>query len=232
MNIQEIELWFDELCQGIGESCNIHIFAGAALALEKLKPATKDIDLMFESNEERSIFEKTLEARGYENTWKSHEASVLSGWTLKAGGETHLYYPGPDPFRLTPSMIKRSSLRFPYIYAKVFVLAPEDLLLLKTYPRNIESDEAKYMRPDDVRDIEALLTMKPDWAKIRKEIDAQVRAIVDDPNILDKRPMLRVANRFHLALSHLKHCIDQSIPDQVIVWAKRRLKTLEQLNED
>jgi len=225
MNVKEIEVWLKELCQQLEETCNIYIFAGAALALKNLKSATKDIDLIFENKEDRVAFEKALDARGYKKTYKGHPKSDHTGWSLNASGETHLYCPGPYPFRITPSMRKRSNPRFIFRHVNVFVLAPEDLLLLKTYPRDTNSDEAKHMRPDDVSDIKALLTMDLNWTAIRKEIDAQVRNIIDDPNVIDKRSARRVPNRFHLGLSSLKS--ESNIPTEVILWAKRRSKSLE-----
>jgi len=225
MNVKEIEVWLKELCQRLEETCSIYIFAGAALALKNLKSATKDIDLIFENREDRSAFEKALGARGCKNTYTGHPKSDHTGWSLNTSGETHLYFPGPYPFRITPSMRKRSSPQFIFRRANIFVLAPEDLLLLKTYPRDSNSDEAKHMRPDDVSDVKALLTMDLKWTAIRKEIDAQVRSIIDDPNVLDKGSARRVPNRFHLALSSLKS--ESNIPTDVILWARRRSKSLE-----
>lgn len=225
MNVEEIELWFRELCRQTEEPCKIYIFAGAALALKRLKPVTKDIDLIFENEEERSVFEKALEARGYQRSWKGHGASDHTGWSLKTGGETQLYCPGPHPFKITPTMKRRSTPYGSIGRAEIFVLRLEDLLLLKTYIRtNNHRDEAKFMRQSDISDVEALLTTSLDWTVIQKEIDAQVRNIIKDPGILDKRCAHRIVNRFHLALTSLKNKFN--IPDDVIVWAKRRSREL------
>lgn len=225
MNVEEMELWFTELCRQVEGACNTHVFGGSALALKRLKAVTKDVDLMFESREERSAFEKALQKRGYQLSWKGHEASDHTGWSLKTGGETHLYFPGPHPFTITPSMIKRSTPYLSLPPVNVFILAPEDLLLLKTYPRTTSSDKAAYMRPDDVSDIEALLTMKLDWKTIQKEIDTQARKITKDPSIRDKNSAYRIATRFYLALSSLKS--RSKIPVNTIAWAKRRSRHLE-----
>ena len=66
-NTKTLDTLFDEIGNGLDKKVNMYVFGGAALMFTGLKDATKDIDVVLETEEELKSFVHALKILGFDS---------------------------------------------------------------------------------------------------------------------------------------------------------------------
>ncbi|MDO8553341.1 MAG: hypothetical protein Q7S22_00910 [Candidatus Micrarchaeota archaeon] len=149
----------------------IYLIGGCAMSLKNLKDFTKDVDVIFTSMEDLTLFENALTALGYERILKTE------GEYKQLGASSILRHPdraGFDLFHvkvcnmlvLSENMIKRATKYSGLGKLSVFLISNEDISLFKGITE----------RPKDIEDISLLISepgRKFDWNAIKEECENQ-----------------------------------------------------------
>lgn len=167
-NTKSLNALFDEIGKELGKKVNLYVFGGAALMFAGLKDATKDIDVVLETDEELKTFVDALKRLGFESIRLTEEYK-----SLKLEG---IYSRKSDRFdvflkiicgklALSKNMISRSKIKIQYGALLVRMLSSEDIFLLKSV----------FSRPGDYEDCVALFKTGINWDTIYDEITDQCK---------------------------------------------------------
>ncbi len=126
-----------EIVSKLSKETTIYIFGGAVMVYKKIKPATKDIDILFDSDEDYHQFIQAAKASGFVQTsvpleYKQFNLSAMlqnypTEWRLdlflrKVCGK----------FEINSAVKSRSSLFQEVGLLKIYFIAIEDIILMKS----------------------------------------------------------------------------------------------------
>lgn len=164
---EEIEATLEELGAQLPRRVRAFDIGGAPMVLRGLKDGTKDIDLVFETTEDREEMARVLGEMGYSKTTSEPEYRGLEAYIMQKAGAV-----GFDLFvqRIMKKLVLSDGMKEraddPVRYGSLVVrhCANEDIFILKSVTH----------RPDDDQDLFLLLEAGLDPAVMRGELAGQV----------------------------------------------------------
>ncbi len=143
INIEDQETLFKVISQKLKKDLNCYAFGGNAMMYYGYKNATKDVDILFETEEERKEFVRVLLDIGYKRIGLS---GIYSETQIKDPHKPEMYMFKDERFdlfmgkifrmHLSNGMKKRVWGKYEYRLSEkvftVYVLAKEDIILLKS----------------------------------------------------------------------------------------------------
>ncbi|MFH1649934.1 MAG: DUF6036 family nucleotidyltransferase [Candidatus Woesearchaeota archaeon] len=164
---QKIDELLKQLDKVVEGPVNIYIIGGAALLYQKLKPSTKDIDIIVNTRAEFDDMETALKKMGFEGKKPTREYKKLDIDQIWLRDDFRIDIFTKTVMRgvsLSKGMVLRSSLYVKLKRIKVYFCSLEDILIFKTLTE----------REGDIDDCVAIATRDIDWAVILKEILEQI----------------------------------------------------------
>ncbi len=168
INVKDQEELFRLIADYLDESIECLAVGGTAMMFMGYKATTKDIDLVFKSEENRKTFIRAIEKLGYSQT---SSRAIYQDEKLKRKNIPLIYSRGQERFDLFANDVLGFEIEFKdfiqrhdYIGKKELTLftAPKELLIIL---KSVTS------REKDFEDIEAIVQMEKniDWEKIVNE---------------------------------------------------------------
>ena len=165
---EQLEELFLEINKNLNFKVDVFMIGGAALLHKKLKPSTKDVDLIVKFDKDYAEFKRTLLSIKFkaktlsalythlelENQFERSDF-LLDIFAKKVCGK----------LSLSDEMMKRAELFKEYSKLTVYFCALEDIFLFKTITE----------RPTDEDDCSAIAQREIDWDAILKEIKNQIK---------------------------------------------------------
>ncbi|MFB6088788.1 MAG: nucleotidyltransferase domain-containing protein [Candidatus Aenigmatarchaeota archaeon] len=191
-----------------------YAIGGTALLFLGLNESTKDIDLVFESEEDRKLMQTALEKMGFKGSmdesefeiYRKEEAIRIDPILLERDDSRFdLFLKDIISFKLSPTIKKDIKQKHEFDNLTIYVLRPEYILLLKC------ATDRKGDRVDAKNIVER---MNIDWDKIIEEVEWQTE---------NGRKIFTVF--LYDFLIELKHDFNADIPDSI-------LKEVRKIGED
>ncbi len=167
-NYDEIEKLFNEIDKVIENKINLFVIGGAVLLQQDLKDATKDIDIIVNTEEEFIIFQKALETLGFKPkiTGKEYEHMDINQIFQNGDFRIDLFYKEVcGEFSLTKEMVKRANTILNLEKLNIAHCSNEDIFLFKTMTE----------REGDLEDCIRLGIPGINWEIIIKELQNQIK---------------------------------------------------------
>lgn len=167
-DIKQIYDAFDEIDQNIKIKINIYLIGGAVLLYHKLKPGTKDIDIVVNSTEEYTLLTKILEKKEFipEKPTKEYNRLNLESILVKDNYRFDIFNKVVcNNLFLSENMIKRAIIIKKYKNINLYLCSLEDILVFKSITE----------REGDIDDCQAIARKKPKWNIVLDEILYQVK---------------------------------------------------------
>jgi hypothetical protein len=165
---KEIERFFAELNNSIGEKTDAYIIGGAALLKKGMKPATKDIDIVVATKHEFLEIQNALNKMGFKSKIPGKEYSHMNLSQIFQKGDFRIDLFEKDVcarFSLSKNMMKRAEKVIELSQINVLICSSEDIFLFKTMTE----------REGDITDcISIASTQNLDWNIILKELKEQI----------------------------------------------------------
>lgn len=171
-DFKQIEELFKEINEKLTKKVEVYIIGGAALLFERLKPATKDIDLIIKDEKEFDIFSKTLISINF----KEEKPSVVYNKMVDTIMIREDYRIDVflnkvcKKFSLSTNMIKRSNEILNLKNISIKKCSNEDIFLFKSMTD----------RPGDLDDCIELVKKELNWIEIKNEIIYQIKVNGED----------------------------------------------------
>lgn len=175
---------FSELAQLLDESVTVYLIGGGALTLQELKNATKDIDLIVETETELECLRDSLLAAGYEfpddirDEYEQLDAAFILEKDIHRFDVFHHRVAGE--LALSTAMIERSQHLFEEGPLAVRMVALDDIFLFKSVAN----------RADDADDMITLVQAGIDEQVIMDEVERQIGQIAQDAFIRSMKQKL------------------------------------------
>ena len=167
-DFEKIKLLLEELNSSLPEKVHIYIMGGAVLLYHGLKPATKDIDIVVETEKEFNILEKTLIWCGFEKKIPTPEYlhMNLSQIFLREDFRIDIFCKKVcGGFSLSFGMMNRAEKLFSFSALSASLCSGEDIFMFKMMTE----------RAGDLEDCIALLKRGLDWQAILLELQEQIK---------------------------------------------------------
>lgn len=184
---------FSELAQLLDDSVTVYLIGGGALTLQDLKNATKDIDLIVETEEELARLRDSLLAAGYEfpddlgDEYELLDAAFILEKEIRRFDVFHRQVAGE--LVLSTAMIERSQHLFDEGALTVRMVGLNDSFLFKSVAN----------RADDVDDMITLVQAGIDEQVIMNEAERQIGQIAQDAFVRSMKQKLdRLADEGYL----------------------------------
>jgi len=164
---------FEEINKKLTIKVNVYIIGGAALLLEGLKPATKDIDLIFENEKQYILFSKVLKSINFKEKIPSFEYKKMALSKIMERNDYRIdafLKKVCKRFELSDDMIKRSDLVQKLKNIVVYKCSNEDIFLFKSMTE----------RPGDLDDCIEMIKKGIDWNIIKNELINQIKINGED----------------------------------------------------
>ncbi|MFA4946712.1 MAG: DUF6036 family nucleotidyltransferase [Candidatus Micrarchaeia archaeon] len=164
-----LEKEFERIGAALGEPATAFLLGGGAMAFRGQKNATKDLDLVFESEGEARVFAEALKKNGFQKqkiVEKEYAEMCAAGiWEEEKGFRVDLFVMSVcNALKLNSSITKRSELLGAYGKLTIKMFSNEDVVLFKSITE----------RPDDANDIAAIVRQSGvDWDVILEEATRQ-----------------------------------------------------------
>ncbi|MBU0627996.1 MAG: hypothetical protein KKC75_02315 [Nanoarchaeota archaeon] len=165
---KKINELFKEIDASLKTKVNFYVIGGAVLLYHKLKEATKDVDIIVNSEEEFYAAEKAFrDLRFFTRIPTAEYVNVnLSQIFLRKDFRIDLFNRVVcKGFSLSDGMIKRSEKVFELNNLEAYLCSKEDILLFKTFTE----------REGDVQDCIKLAETGIKWDIILKELKSQIK---------------------------------------------------------
>lgn len=165
--IEELQAIGKELSRKI----TVYLIGGCSMSLKDLKPYTKDVDAIFVSLDDLTLFEDGLTKLGYTRTLKTEPeydqlgASCILRHPERAGFDL-FHVKVCDMLSLSKGMISRSSRYANFGNLEIFLISNEDIVLFKGITE----------RPRDIDDMWLLINADRrnfNWNSIKEECVSQ-----------------------------------------------------------
>ena len=165
---KQIEDLFKEIDEKLTKKVNIYIIGGAALLYEGLKPATKDIDLIIENENELIYFNKALISLNFIHNAPTAVYKKMELDTIMIRDDYRIdafLKKVCKKFILSKNMIKRSKELLKLKNILVYKCSNEDIFLFKSMTE----------RPGDLDDCIELVKKGLNWNIIKNELFDQIK---------------------------------------------------------
>ncbi|MFH1306483.1 MAG: DUF6036 family nucleotidyltransferase [Candidatus Micrarchaeota archaeon] len=165
----ELEETFKQIGAKLRRPVMAYLIGGGAMCFRGQKLATKDLDLVFDSQDDFREFSLALKTCGYAESAlleKEYEEMKASGiWQNDEGFRFDLFVKTVcNAISLSDNMVKRSKLLANYGNLAVYMVSDEDVILFKGITE----------RPDDADDIESIIRRADiNWETIMRECREQ-----------------------------------------------------------
>jgi len=172
-DFKQIETLFKEIDQYLKTKVRIYVIGGVVLLYQKLKPATKDIDLVIIKKEEFIAFEQALKNAHF-------ESKIPTGIYMKMNLDQILIR---DDFRidaffktvcrhfvLSDGMQKRAQKILVLPHLDVYLCSNEDIFVFKSFTE----------REGDLQDCISLAEKGLDWNNVIHELQTQIQHSGED----------------------------------------------------
>jgi len=221
--------FFSELSRQLKRGLSIYVFGGEAMRIRGLKRATKDVDVVVETEGAASILREALQALGYRALTRIFSMADRklrpSGIFVRENRPRVDLFVGVicNAFSLSDSMRGRCETRL-IGSLRLCVVSNEDIFLLKSITD----------REGDVYDmIDLARSSGFRWGMVFEELLVQEQwagrhfcfSLLDSVEIIEERTNIRPP--FYNKL--VNHCIDQAILDSVGKWKATTLKQIRKL---
>ncbi len=172
-SIEQIEKIFIEIDNKINKKIKVYAIGGVALLDQGLKVATKDIDLIVETEEEFNGIQKALENIGFKQKIPGDGYSHfnLSQIFIRDEYRVDIFKKQVcSKFSLSKNMIGRARRKIKLNYVDVLFCSNEDIFLFKTMTE----------REGDLSDCEGIVRAAVDWDIILDELKKQISSSGQD----------------------------------------------------
>ncbi len=170
---KQIEELFYEIDENLTDKVNVYVIGGAALLFEGLKPATKDIDLILNDEDEFKFFNKSLVSINFkeENPSGLYNKMELNNIMVRDDYRIDAFLKKVcKKFALSNEMIKRSGEILNLKNISVNKCSNEDIFLFKSMTE----------RPGDLEDCIELIKRGLNWNEIKDEMINQIKTNGED----------------------------------------------------
>lgn len=164
----QIEELFNEVDENLKNKVNVYIIGGTALLYERLKPATKDIDLILNDEDEFKFFNNSLIAINFkeENPSELYKKMELNKIMVRDDYRIDAFLKKVcKKFDLSNGMVKRSDEILSLTNISVNKCSNEDIFLFKSMTE----------RPGDLEDCIELIKKGLNWNEIKDEMINQIK---------------------------------------------------------
>ena len=164
---KQIEELFYEIDENLTDKVNVYVIGGAALLFEGLKPATKDIDLILNDEDEFKFFNKSLVSINFkeENPSGLYKKMELNKIMVRDDYRIDAFLEKVcKKFSLSNEMIKRSGEILNLKNISINKCSNEDIFLFKSMTE----------RPGDLEDCIELIKKGLNWNEIKDEMINQI----------------------------------------------------------
>jgi len=165
---KQIKDLFEEINEKLTQKVNVYIIGGAALLLEGLKPATKDIDLIFENENHYISFNNALPSINFKVKIPSFEYEKMALSKIMERDDYRIdafLKKVCKRFELSNNMIKRSDVVHKLKNIIVYKCSNEDIFLFKSMTD----------RPGDLDDCIEIIKKGINWNTIKDELIYQIK---------------------------------------------------------
>lgn len=163
---QELESLLEKIGIKIEKPIKIFMIGGCALSFRRLKPATKDIDIVVTSKEDFNIFDAAMRKNGFESMTDKENEFYLTALAVYKKDESRidvfLKQVGKMLF-LTRGMIQRAEEYHKYGKLDVYLVSNEDIFLFKMMTS----------REGDIQDCDRIMRRGIDYNMVYNEIVEQ-----------------------------------------------------------
>jgi len=160
---KQIKDLFEEINEKLTQKVNVYIIGGAALLIEGLKPATKDIDLIFENEKQYTSFSKVLASINFKEKMPSFEYEKMALSKIMERDDYRIdafLVKVCKRFELSKDMIKRSDVVQKLKNIVVYKCSNEDIFLFKSMTE----------RSGDLEDCIEIIKKGINWNIIKKNL--------------------------------------------------------------
>ena len=167
-NFNQVINKFEEIDKKIKRQLNIYLIGGAVLLYNNLKPGTKDIDLVVNTNADYELLTKVLKQSNFklEKPTQEYNRLELENILIKDNYRMDIFNKIVcKNLFLSKNMIKRAKLVKEYSNIRLYVCSNEDILVFKTITD----------RDGDIDDCYSLSLQNLDWKIILSEIKYQIK---------------------------------------------------------
>ena len=172
-DFKQIESIFKEIDQYLKIKIRIYVIGGVVLLYKKLKPATKDIDLIILEKHEFVAFEQALKTVRFESkiptgVYKKmnlNQILIRNDFRIDAFHKTVC-----RRFLLSEGMRKRAKKILELKHIDLYLCSNEDIFVFKTFTE----------REGDLQDCIALAQRGLDWESILSELQSQIHHSGED----------------------------------------------------
>lgn len=170
---KQIEELFNEIDANLTNKVNVYVIGGAALLFEGLKPATKDIDLILNDEDEFKFFNKSLITMNFKEETPSefYKKMELNKIMVRDDYRIDAFLKKVcKKFALSNDMVKQSNKILDLKNISVNKCSNEDIFLFKSMTE----------RPGDLEDCIELIKKGLNWNEIKVEMINQIKTNGED----------------------------------------------------
>lgn len=170
---KHIEAMFKEIDKELRDKIKVYTIGGAVLMHEGIKPATKDIDMIVETEKDFIALQRCLERLDFKLkvSGKPYSHMNISQIFQKGDFRIDLFHKKVcGKFSLSKRMIKRAKEVLGLSNIKIFFCANEDIFVFKTMTE----------REGDIEDCISLSKKGIDWGIIIDELKGQLQESKND----------------------------------------------------
>ena len=213
---------FQETSVNLTEEINIYVFGGAVMVFLKLKPSTKDIDILFGTSKDYNIFILTIKQSEFITSEIPLEYSNFNMSSmyknLKTGWRLDLFLGKVcNKFSFSKEVQFRSKLKMEFNKLKVYFISLEDIFIMKALTN----------RERDLDDMNQILGFGLNFEIVNGEINNQE----DKFQIIER--IIYFENQYNLKLNlSKKHRRDYNLFVNKENFKLLKLQVQKMLNED
>jgi len=170
---KQLEKLFYEIDKQLKTPVKIYVIGGVVLLYHKLKPATKDIDIIITDKNEYIAFEKALKSIKFKtkNPTNIYKKLNLSSIFERNNYRIDMFYQTVcKKLSLSPGMKKRADSIIKLGHLKVFLCSNEDIFIFKSLTE----------REGDLEDCISLVKQGINWDIILEELKSQIETSGQD----------------------------------------------------
>lgn len=168
LDFKQLEELFKEIDKQLKQSVNIYIIGGIVLVYQRMKPATKDVDIVIAEKNEVIAFEKALKTINFKSKNPTSVYKRMNLGEILERGEYRIdifHKTVCNKFLLSESMRKRAKKIISLKNLDVYFCANEDIFVFKTFTE----------RQGDLEDCISLAQLGIKWDVILQELKNQIK---------------------------------------------------------
>jgi len=167
-DFKQLEELFKEIDQNLKQSVNVYIIGGIVLLYQRMKPSTKDIDLIIVEKDKAIVFEKALKTINFKSKTPTSIYKHMDLGEILVRGEYRIdifHKTVCKKFLLSDSIRKRAEKILALKNLNVYFCANEDIFVFKTFTE----------RQGDLEDCISLAQRGIKWDIILQELQNQIK---------------------------------------------------------